>query len=146
EDDLQDVIEVVGDAPGQCADGFHLLCFAQLGFEVSLRGDIAKDHDRAMEHPTAATNENPAAGNRYLATMPGEQHRLGCQFAQPALPQHRERRIFNSLAGILMHNANTSSIGRPRASSGVQPVSASAVRLRKVMACSVFVVMTASPI
>ena len=72
DDNLQDVVEVVGDAAGQRPDGFHLLGLAQLGFEVSVCSDVAKHHHRAMEHPAPATNRRPAVCNRYLAAMPGD--------------------------------------------------------------------------
>ena len=42
-DDRQQVVEVVGDAAGQPADGFHLLGVAQLVLEVALRRDVGDD-------------------------------------------------------------------------------------------------------
>src|SRR5262249_55768151 len=56
DDNLQDVIEVVGDATSQCADGFHLLRLAQLGFEVSPRGDVTKGYNRAS-HDVFGTSD-----------------------------------------------------------------------------------------
>ena len=40
-DDRQHVVEVVGDAARELADGFHLLRLPQLRFELPLAGDVA---------------------------------------------------------------------------------------------------------
>ena len=42
-DDRQDVVEVVGDAAGKLADGFHFLRLPQLGLELTLAGDVTAD-------------------------------------------------------------------------------------------------------
>ena len=47
-DDGENVVEVVGNAAGQLADGFHFLRLAQLGFELSLLGDVAKGPDATV--------------------------------------------------------------------------------------------------
>ncbi len=39
-DDHQQVIKIVGDAPGEASDGFHLLRLAQLLFESAALGDV----------------------------------------------------------------------------------------------------------
>ena len=46
-DDGQDVVEVVGDAAGQLADGLHLLRLAQLGFGGAFFREVAADEEVA---------------------------------------------------------------------------------------------------
>src|ERR1700691_2554787 len=42
-DHHQEVVEVVGDATGEAADGIHFLCLAKLLFELTAVGDVFGD-------------------------------------------------------------------------------------------------------
>ncbi len=63
-DNGQHIVEVVGDAAGQLADGLHLLRLAQLVFQAVLLGDI--DADTGATHRPAvlalgiAARQHPA--------------------------------------------------------------------------------------
>ena len=56
-DDGQDIVEVMRDAAGQLADGFHLLGLPELGFRGALFGEVAADEEmpshrlRPCSHP-----------------------------------------------------------------------------------------------
>jgi hypothetical protein len=43
DDDAEEVVEVVGDASGELADGFHFLALVELAFEAAGLGDVASD-------------------------------------------------------------------------------------------------------
>ena len=62
----QDVVEVVGDAAGELADGFHLLRVAELRLELALTGDVAADaedrRDLAVADRAAARRACAASG------------------------------------------------------------------------------------
>jgi hypothetical protein len=45
-DDGENVVEIVGDAGGQLADGFHFLDLAQLIFQGVLLGDILGEEEQ----------------------------------------------------------------------------------------------------
>ncbi len=65
QDDGEQVVEVVGDAPGEIADRLHLLRLPDLLFEPLLRGDVERDPGRAHGHPAlvahgAADASHPA--------------------------------------------------------------------------------------
>src|SRR5438132_4310492 len=47
QDSRQDIIEVMGNAPGQSANGFHFLGLAQLRFKLFAFGDVAEDQHHA---------------------------------------------------------------------------------------------------
>ena len=48
-DDGEDIVEVVCDAAGQLADGFHLLRLAELGFRGLLLGQVAADEEVPLD-------------------------------------------------------------------------------------------------
>ncbi len=45
DDDIEYVVEIVGDAAGQCSDGLHLLGLDQLGLQALAIGDVQKADD-----------------------------------------------------------------------------------------------------
>ena len=70
QDGGQHVVEVVGDAAGQLADGLHALRLGELGFRVLLVGDVG--HDRAdaghraggIDHRELDAHQRPPAAGR----------------------------------------------------------------------------------
>ena len=47
----QNIVEIMGDAAGELADGFHLLRLAKLGFQLPALGDVAERPDAAVIFP-----------------------------------------------------------------------------------------------
>ena len=68
DDDGQQIVEVVGDAAGQLADGFQPLGLTQLRFEILLAGAI--DEKPARLHSSPASSNSPTASARTVTMRP----------------------------------------------------------------------------
>src|SRR5690606_13452263 len=75
DDDAEHVVEIVGDAAGEAAEGFHLVGLAQAFFEGHAFGDVAHAGEQAVfaaDFGAAQDDLGPEGGAVGAAGVPGE--------------------------------------------------------------------------
>jgi hypothetical protein len=102
-DHHEDIVEVVGHAPGQGPQGLHFLGLPQLVFQVAARGDVTKDQHEAVQRPRLAPNRRTTVGNQDVPAVAGDQDRLRRRADAGAFSQHPDHGTLHRLAGLLMH-------------------------------------------
>src|SRR4029434_9969513 len=65
----QDVVKVVRHTACQLPDGFHLLCLAELIFEMSPVGDVARDPQRINNAPFLHDRRHRHLDGEYAAVL-----------------------------------------------------------------------------
>jgi hypothetical protein len=81
EDHAQQIVEVMGDAAGQRAEGFHLLRLAQLRFEVAALGDILEGAVYARNAAIAVALQLTMIGDVLGGAVAGDDARFDIEVA-----------------------------------------------------------------
>ena len=88
DDPHQEVVEVMGDAPGQQAHGFELLAPEALFFHPALGRDVAEHQDYANDAAVPVADRGAAVRDAALGAVPADQQRLSGHSHDRAALQH----------------------------------------------------------